>query len=177
MKKFKVKKIKIWEEFKAFISRGSVLDMAVGVIIGTAFTAIVNALVKGILMPIISLAVPAGLDGLVTVLNPDKAKFIEGTTEAANKVVYWGVAYDKTLVNVIDWGAFINAIINFLLIALVLFTILKVFTILNNKRKAFEEKFKEEEPAPAPEEPVIPEDILLLREIRDSLKENKDKKE
>lgn len=177
MKKFKVKKIKIWEEFKAFISRGSVLDMAVGVIIGTSFTAIVNALVKGILMPIISLAVPAGLDGLVTVLNPNKAKFIEGTTEATNKIVYWGVAYDKTLVNVIDWGSFINAIINFLLIALVLFTILKVFTILNNKRKAFEEKFKEEEPAPAPEEPVIPEDILLLREIRDSLKENKDNKE
>lgn len=176
MKKFKIKKVKIIEEFKAFISRGSVLDMAIGVIVGSAFTAIVNALVKGILMPIISLAVPAGLDGLVTVLNPEKAKFIEGTTDVANKVTYWGVSYDKTLVNVIDWGSFINAIINFLLIALVLFTILKVFTYMNNKRKALKEKMEEKEKEAPKQEPVIPEDILLLREIRDSLKKDEKNK-
>lgn len=153
-----------WQDFKKFISRGNVIDMAVGVVIATAFTAIVNAIVNNILMPIVTMAVPAGLDGLVTVLNPDKAL---ATDETANTISYWGVTYDADVVNVINWGILVNAVINFFMIALILFTILRVFTFLNNKRKALAKK--EEKPAPAPE--VKPsEEVLLLREIRDSLK-------
>lgn len=154
-----------WQDFKKFITRGNVIDMAVGVVVATAFTAIVNAIVNNILMPIVTMAVPAGLDGLVTVLNPNKAL---ATAETANKISYWGVTYDADVVNVINWGILVNAVINFFMIALILFIILRVFTALNNKRKALAKK-EEEKPAPALE--VKPsEEVLLLREIRDSLK-------
>lgn len=159
-----------WQEFKKFITRGNVIDMAVGVVVATAFTAIVNAIVNNILMPIVTMAVPAGLDGLVTVLNPEKAAVTEATV---NTISYWGTTYDADVVNVINWGILINAVINFFLIALILFIILKVFTTLNNKRKALLKK-KEEQKAPAPE-PKPSEEVLLLREIRDSLK-NKESK-
>lgn len=159
-----------WQEFKKFITRGNVIDMAVGVVVATAFTAIVNAIVNNILMPIVTMAVPAGLDGLVTVLNPKKAAVTEATV---NTISYWGTTYDADVVNVINWGILINAVINFFLIALILFIILKVFTTLNNKRKALLKK-EEEQKAPAPE-PKPSEEVLLLREIRDSLK-NKESK-
>ena len=107
-------------EFKKFITRGNVLDMAVGVIVGGAFTAIVNALSNNILKPIINwiLAMVIGKDGLegaVTFLS--KTYTLD---EAGKEVV--------DLVNsiYIDWGAVISAIINFLLIALVLFTIVRM---------------------------------------------------
>ena len=156
----------LWKEFKAFISRGNVIDMAIGVVIGSAFTAIINSIVNGIFMPIISLAVPSGLDGIVTVLNSAEA-MATSSTDPSNIVNYWGINYDKTLVNVINWGSFIDAVINFLIIALILFIILKVFTALNNKRKSLLAKKEEIKPV---EEPKPSEDILLLREIRDSLK-------
>ncbi len=159
-----------WQEFKKFITRGNVIDMAVGVVVATAFTAIVNAIVNNILMPIVTMAVPAGLDGLVTVLNPKKAAVTEATV---NTISYWGTTYDADVVNVINWGILINAVINFFLIALILFIILKVFTTLNKKRKALLRK-EEEQKAPAPE-PKPSEEVLLLREIRDSLK-NKESK-
>ena len=126
------------KEFKEFISKGNVMDMAVGIIIGGAFTAIVTALVESILMPIIG-ALCGGLsvaDMSITVGNA-----------------------------AIGYGAFIQAIIDFLLIALVLFMILKAF----NKAKSVVVK---EEEAPAEPEPV-PADVELLTEIRDLLKEKK----
>lgn len=179
----KKREFKLWQEFKKFISRGNILDLAVGVVIGTAFTAIVNALVQQILMPIVSLAVPGGLDGLVTVLNPAEAVV---TTETATTIKYWGITYDADVVNVINWGTFINAIINFLLIAIVLFTIVKIVTSVSNARKRLAEKIKEEtlkkhpelkeeEPAPAPAPAPAP-DIVLLTEIRDLLKEQQKNK-
>ena len=107
-------------EFKKFITRGNVLDMAVGVIVGGAFTAIVNALSNNILKPIINwiLAMVIGKDGLegaVTFLS--KAYTLD---EAGKNVV------DLANSIYIDWGAVISAIINFLLIALVLFTIVRM---------------------------------------------------
>lgn len=179
----KKREFKLWQEFKKFISRGNILDLAVGVVIGTAFTAIVNALVQQILMPIVSLAVPGGLDGLVTVLNPAEAVV---TAETATTIKYWGVTYDADVVNVINWGTFINAIINFLLIAIVLFAIVKIVTSVSNARKRLAEKIKEEtlkkhpelkeeEPAPAPAPAPAP-DIVLLTEIRDLLKEQQKNK-
>lgn len=138
----------LWTEFKKFISRGNVVDMAIGVVIGTAFTAIVNAVTKGILMPLVNWAVVAatsgqGLEGLRTVLGDP---VIDSTTGAI----------DWAATSYIDWGTFINSIIDFLLIALLLFTILKIFTSLRNasngltgeeakKRREMIKQFRKEE--------------------------------
>ena len=121
------------KEFKEFISNGSVMDMAVGIIIGTAFTAIINALVDNILMPIIGM--------------------LCGGMSLEDMSVKVGNA-------ALGYGAFIQAIINFLMIAFVLFLIIKA---MNKAREA--KNGPEEE---APEE--VPEDIALLTEIRDLLK-------
>lgn len=114
-------------EFKKFITRGNVLDMAVGVIIGGAFTAIVNAVSNNILKPIINWILALvlgknGLEGAVTFLS--KAYVIGengaiATNEAGEKIV------DLANSIYIDWGAFVSAVINFLLIAFVLFLIVR----------------------------------------------------
>ena len=126
------------KEFKEFISKGNVMDMAVGIIIGGAFTAIVNALVDSILMPLIG-AICGGHS------VEDMAWKIGNAT--------------------IGYGAFIQAVIDFLLVAWVLFLIIKAL----NKAKAAVTKPEEE----AAEEEAVPEDIALLTEIRDLLKEKK----
>ena len=124
------------KEFKEFISNGNVMDMAVGIIIGGAFTAIVTALVENILMPIIG-------------------------------AICGGMSLDDMAIKVgnaaIGYGAFIQAIINFLLVAFVLFSIIKAL----NKAKAAVTKPAEEEAA----EEETPADIALLTEIRDLLKQ------
>ena len=106
---------KFFDEFGKFIMRGNVLDLAVGVIVGGAFTAIVNALSDHILKPIINflLAMILGEDSLENIYTYLKKSYTaEGTIDLASSIY-------------IDWGAFINAIINFLLIAFVLFCIVK----------------------------------------------------
>lgn len=108
----------LFKEFKEFVMRGNVFDMAVGIIVGGAFTAIVTALCDNVLKPIINwfLALITGadsLEGIYTMLTPayeDEAKTI---LDLANSIY-------------IDWGSLINAVINFLLIALILFTIIKI---------------------------------------------------
>lgn len=114
-------------EFKAFIARGNVLDMAVGIIIGSAFTAIVTSLVNDIIMPIVG-AIIGGIDfsGLKVTVGS----------------------------SAINYGLFIQAIINFLLIALTVFIIIKALSKAKRKQA--------EEPAPTPE-------VELLTEIRDLL--------
>lgn len=172
----KEKRKKLIDEFKKFITKGNVVDMAIGVIIGSAFTAIVNSLVKGILMPVITFAIPnGGIDGLVTVLNPSAA-LVTDTTQ--NTVQYWGVTYDADVVNIIDWGTFINAIINFFAVALFLFILLKVYSYLKTKKekiKAAElEKYYKKHPELRPvvkePEPKKPTELDVLLEIRDALK-------
>ena len=133
----------IVQEFKAFISRGNVVDMAVGVIIGSAFTKIVNSLVNDVFMPALSI-VTGGVN------FTDMKYVITPATETTAEVA-------------IKYGAFIQNIVDFLLIAMVVFAMVKMI----NKLRAPKEEPKKEEPA-AP--PPTPEDILLLREIRDSLK-------
>lgn len=113
---------KFIEEFKTFITRGNVMDMAVGMIIGAAFTAIVTALSNGILKPIINwiLALCLGSDGLEGAVTMLSAAYLEdGTIDLANSIY-------------IDWGTLISAIINFLLIALVLFLIVKAFNSMKD---------------------------------------------
>ena len=121
---------KFFLEFKKFISRGNVIDLAVGVIIGGAFSAIVTALTNQILMPLINWVLAAvlgkeGMAGAVTVLSP---AYVDGELDLANSIY-------------IDWGAFITAIINFLLIALVLFCIIKAINGLNDGVKKGKERF------------------------------------
>lgn len=121
MKKFKTPKI--LTEFKEFITRGNVMGLAVGMIIGAAFTAIVNALVNSILKPLIN-AIPIGdgISGLITMLVP---RTTEGVEIAMSEFNANPALADLAKSVYIDWGAFIMAIITFLLTALVLFFILK----------------------------------------------------
>ncbi|MCR4698732.1 MAG: MscL family protein [Bacilli bacterium] len=192
-------------EFKKFVTRGNVLDMSIGVIMGGAFNAIVTALTN-ILLSVATWAVPGGLKGLVTVLpavndaqrgagflvngvtqhfqsfttaevNQRVIEFaanqgVEGLTTESATFLQWktsmlslytlhGTTYTYNMSAVIDWGTFINAIISFLIIALTLFIILKTFTSLKAKRKAFEEqlaaklnKGDAEEEKPAEETPA-----------------------
>lgn len=127
-------------EFKEFVARGNVVDLAVGVVIGAAFGKIVASLVDGIVMPIISMTT-----GGVSV-SDWKHVITPAQLDAAGKEVAAEVA--------IKYGLFFQTIIDFLLIALVIFLFLRAY---NRMRK----------PAEAP---ATAEEVLLLREIRDSLK-------
>ncbi|MCI6357922.1 MAG: large conductance mechanosensitive channel protein MscL [Erysipelotrichaceae bacterium] len=156
---------KFFKEFKEFITRGSVLDMAVGVIVGSAFTAIVTALSNNILKPIINwiLTLIFGQNSLSDIYTYLKKVEVDGVVDLTQSIY-------------IDWGAFINAIINFLIIAFVLFVIVKTINNFQRKMRELEEKVKKQDEQPAPEvtepepEPVD-EHLELLKEIRDLLKE------
>ncbi|MBQ7343973.1 MAG: large conductance mechanosensitive channel protein MscL [Clostridia bacterium] len=117
---------KIIGEFKKFITRGNIVDMAVGVIVGSSFTAIVNALSNNILKPIINylLTLIFGANSLSEVYT-----FLTLVTNPETGEV------DLTQSIYIDWGTFINAIINFLLVAIVLFTIVKLVNTLRDGHK------------------------------------------
>ena len=153
----KKEKFKLAKEFKAFITRGNVLDMAVGLIVGSAFTAIVNSLVGDLLMPAL---------GMIT----GKIDFSEMKWVLV-KPVEEVLAEDGTVVTeavaevAIRYGAFIQNVISFLLVALSVFIIVKVFSKLQRK--------KAEEPKP---EPKPDPQIVLLTEIRDLLKKDGDAK-
>ncbi|WP_315281109.1 large-conductance mechanosensitive channel protein MscL [Fusobacterium hwasookii] len=136
--------MKLFDEFKAFVMRGNVVDLAVGVIIGGAFGKIVTSLVNDIFMPIIGMIL-----GNVnfTSLEIKLGEPVEGAEQAA-----------------IRYGAFIQEIVNFLIIALCIFMVIKVINKLQKK--------KEEAPAPVPE-PTKEE--VLLTEIRDALNKMADK--
>ena len=119
---------KFFGEFKKFITRGNVLDMAVGVIVGGAFTAIVNGLSNNILKPLINyfLALILGKNALSEVFTFLSKSYLED-----------GVTIDLANSIYIDWGAFINAIINFLIVALVLFLIIRFFNRMAERRNNF----------------------------------------
>ena len=134
-------------EFKKFAVRGNVVDLAVGVIIGASFTGIVNSLVNDVIMPPIGLAL-GGVDfsNFFVVIKGDPNVETLAAAKAAKAVT-------------LNYGLFINAIINFLIVAFVLFLFLRQL----NKLVA--------PPPPGAAEPPPPsEEVLLLREIRDSLK-------
>lgn len=126
---------KFFAEFKKFITRGNIVDMSVGVIVGGAFTAIVNGLSNNILKPIINwfLAMLLGSDSLSGIFT--YLKKVEVAELDANGVATGNMVVDLTQSIYIDWGAFINAIINFLIIAFVLFTIVKVINRISDAQK------------------------------------------
>ncbi len=148
----KKEKFKLAKEFKAFISKGNVLDMAVGLIIGSAFTAIVNSLVGDLLMPVLGIITgKVDFSQMKWVIQAGSPEILD---EAGN-VVTPAVAEIS-----MNYGAFIQAIISFLLIALAVFCLVKVISKLQRKKK--------EEPKPEPKPDL---QIVLLTEIRDLLKE------
>lgn len=127
---------KFFAEFKKFITRGNVIDMAVGVIVGSAFTAIVNGLSNNVLKPIINwvLAQIFGADSLSELYTFLTLVYDETGAPDLKESIY------------IDWGAFINAVINFFLIAIVLFTIVKIINSLREGHKDFAETIKNTQP-------------------------------
>lgn len=151
---------KFFQEFGAFIKRGNVIDMAVGVIIGGAFTPIVTALVNNIIMPAIGKLVGnMDFSDLKTVLTPE-------VLDEAGNVVTAEVA--------IGWGVLIGAVLNFLIVAFCVFCLLRVVLVAGNASKKIRGKGKkEEEPAPAPAPAPDSAEVALLKEIRDLLSEKK----
>lgn len=147
----KEKKKGIIKEFKEFISKGNVLDMAVGVIVATAFGKITTSLVNDVLMPFIGWIIG---DFDLTKLNVTLSPAVMEGEEVVKEAV------------VIGLGTLITTVIDFLIVALVVFLIVKVF----NKAKEKAEAKKKAAEAATPEEPPKPsEEVLLLREIRDAL--------
>ncbi|MFM2332580.1 MAG: large-conductance mechanosensitive channel protein [Pseudomonadota bacterium] len=139
----------IIKEFKEFAIKGNMMDLAIGVIIGGAFGKIIDSLVKDIIMPLISVITGGGVDFtqkfIVLGDNPNNLQSLAELTKAG--------------VNVLTYGNFLTILINFIILAWVVFLMVKV---MNRMRK-------QEEAAPAAPA-ATPEDIQLLREIRDSLK-------
>lgn len=135
-------------EFKAFIARGNVMDLAVGIIIGGAFTLIVNSLVGDIIMPVIG-AITGGLD------------FSNFFLPLSSTVTATSLAAAREQGAVFAYGNFLTVVINFLILAWIIFLMVKAV----NKMRVSMEKQKAEEPAAPP-----PVDVQLLTEIRDLLK-------
>lgn len=225
MAKKKREKGKLWKEFKNFINKGNAFMLAVGVVIGGAFSAITNAFVN-ILLSVCTWAVPGGLKGLVTVLpalndaqkgmdaahglgqffdasalqNLAKAEAIATYGEATinetptlienvkatilSKYTLHGTTYTYNMSAVIDWGTLINAFISFIIIALVLFTIVKVANTIAAKKKqidaqlleAYYVKHPEERPAPLEPGKPAPTEAELLTQILVELKKSNGEK-
>ena len=128
-------------EYKKFVNRGNVVDMAVGVIVGGAFTAIVTAMSGSILQPAVNFALSewfgnAHLDGLYTILKPGYA-----VDETGAEVL------DLTQSIYIDWSTFINAVIHFLLVALVLFCVLRTINHIREEYEEFADKVRKKRPS------------------------------
>ncbi len=136
----------IIKEFKEFAVKGNMVDLAVAVIIGAAFGKIVDSLVKDMIMPAIGLLL-GGVDFsnlFITLSSGTYATLAEA---------------EKAGAAVLKYGMFMQTVVDFLIIAWVVFVVIKA---INRMKRA--------EPAPAPEPAVTPEEVLLLREIRDAVK-------
>jgi large conductance mechanosensitive channel len=140
----------LYSEFKTFAMRGNAIDLAVGVVIGAAFTSIVNSLVKDIINPPLGLLI-GGIDfsNLFVVLRGTGTYPTLKAAQDAGAVV-------------VGYGLFINAIINFLIVAFAIFMLVRAINRLTTPK-----------PAGTPTEPPPPPEVQLLREIRDLLKEKR----
>ena len=146
------------DEFKKFISQGSVMDLAVGMVIGAAFTSIVTSLVNDIIMPLVGLLLGGvNFSGLSIRID----NFFGGSDAA-----------------VIRYGAFLQAVVNFLIVAFSLFIVVKAMNKMKDRAKAVADKVKKDEEAEEKKEEkkeadLEKEQIKLLKEIRDELKAKK----
>ena len=138
----------IVQEFKEFALKGNMMDLAIGVIIGGAFGKIIDSLVKDIIMPLISVITGGGVDFtqkfIVLGDNPNNLQSLDQLTKAG--------------VNVLTYGNFLTIFLNFIILAWVVFLMVKVMNRIRKQQEV------------APEPAATPEDIQLLREIRDELK-------
>lgn len=142
----------MFKEFKAFIAKGNVMDMAVGVIIGSAFGKIVSSLVADVFTPVLSL--------------------VTGSANFSDLKIVLKEAVDETPAVTLNYGMFIQNVIDFLLIAICVFALVKAVAAVRAKAEALLKK-SEEEKAEEPEAPADPEpsaEEVLLTEIRDLLK-------
>jgi len=133
----------MWQEFRAFIARGNVIDLAVGIIIGAAFTSIVDSLVKDIIMPPIGLVL-GGIDFSDFYINLSGKEY--ASLAAAKEA---GAA-------TVNYGVFINACVKFLIVAFAVFILVKQVNRIHKK--------------PPPPPPVVSDEVKLLAEIRDLMK-------
>lgn len=142
----------MFSEFKEFIAKGNVMDLAVAVIIAGAFGTIVASMTSDLIMPLVG-AVLGDVDfsAQYIVLSGEVEEGM--TLEAAREVG----------ANVLAWGAFVSTVINFLILAFVIFLMVRY-------AKKVQERFEKQEEAAAPEAPAGPTEIELLTEIRDALK-------
>ena len=154
---------KFFQEFQAFISRGNVLDLAVAVIIGAAFSSIVNSLVKDIINPLVGFLVgKPDFTNLFFVLHRPENYVGPETYEALTKAG----------ATVFGYGAFLTSVVHFMLLAFVIFLLIKTVTRARDRIEKMVGQAKEEEKKNAPPPPPA-EDVVLLREIRDLLKNQK----
>ena len=159
-----LKKPSWWEEFKTFAIKGNAMALAVGTIIGGAFSTITKSLTNDLIMPLVNIFL-GGADFSEAKLALPRMPWVEPTYETI--VDANGAEVVQEVQNYLTYGNFISAVINFLILAFVVFFIVKMINKLSEMGK------KEEEPAPA-EEPAPPEpsaEEKLLTEIRDLLKE------
>lgn len=139
------RKSKFLSEFKQFIAKGNVMSLAVGVIIGSAFTAITTSLVNDILMPLISLVAPKGFNSMYFgILKTGELAGPEGVVLKNGAIIAEGEELFRTY---IYYGNFIQAVLNFLLVALVLFFIVKFVNKINEGIEKIKEEVKNEETA------------------------------
>ena len=214
-KKEKKKGPGFWAEFKEFINRGNAFMLAVGVVIGGAFGAIVTAFVN-MLLSVATWAVPGGLKGLVTVLpalnsaqsgpvgqsfkisqivdktvdfaasqgvqiTKDSDTFIQWENALLGKYDQHGTTFTFKGAAVIDWGALLTAVISFIIIALVLFLIVKISNSMARKREelqakaqeAYYEKHPEERPVPPEPGKPEPTELDYLKRIAEALDKKK----
>ena len=179
------KKSTFWQDFKQFISRGNIVDLAVAVVVGAAFTAIVNSLVNDIIKPLIALLINGSFSEMVVVLRPED---VDAGIEAIT-LNYGNLIMAITL----NYGNLIMAIITFLIDAFVIFTVIRVMRNLQKKIKEggealkghFSKEVKEEKapaaeaapaPAPAPAPAAAAQEdaavVELLTQIRDLLQKD-----
>ena len=151
----KIKKPSWWDEFTAFAIKGNAMALAVGTIIGAAFSGITKSLTDDVIMPIVSIFV-GGVDFSEMKLTLPRL-FAEKLDENGNVIL-----------NTLNYGNFISAVINFLILALVVFFLVKG---LNKLSEAGKKKEEEAAAAEAPAEPQPTKEELLLTEIRDLLKQ------
>ena len=164
-KELKVKKPSWWEEFKTFAIKGNAMALAVGTIIGAAFSTITKSLTDDVIMPIINIFL-GGADFSELKVKLPRMPWVEPTYELV--VNEAGEEVPQLVENYLTYGNLISAIINFFILALVVFFLVKGMNKLTEIGKKKEEEAAAEEPAPEPE-PTAEE--KLLTEIRDLLKD------
>jgi len=166
-KELKIKKPGWWAEFKEFAIKGNAMALAVGTIIGAAFKTITDSLTKDVIMPVVNIFLGGAKFEELKIALPRmpwvEPTFVDKVNEAGE------VIGQEEVINYLTWGNFLSAVINFFILALVVFFLVKGLNKLSEVGKKKEEEVPAEPEAPAEPEPTKEE--VLLAEIRDLLKE------